>query len=92
MRLPGFVVFAAIAATAVAAPAAAQRDLGVPATAGWKHAETGLILRPRMAGLARTGIADAGTAELDVSAQFGSSDATAITVYIFRPALQSAPI
>ncbi|MES2443312.1 MAG: hypothetical protein V4574_10815 [Pseudomonadota bacterium] len=70
---------------------AQQRSLQVPAASGWKHAETGLILRPRLAGFARNGLTDNGNAELDVAAQFEDAS-TRITVFLFRPALQSVPV
>lgn len=79
---------------AVAAPlAAAPRDLPVPADKGWQHAETGLILMPKLAGLQRTELKDLGTSELDVEAQYQSPDAATIaTVYLFRPAVMSVPL
>lgn len=85
----------AIAAALVALtsfPAMAQRRLEVPATAAWKHAETGLVLRARLADLPRTELTDSTANELDVAAQFGSTDDIAITLYIFRPAVQSVPL
>ena len=92
MRSLPLAVAAVLAPLSIATPVMAQRNLNVPATAGWKHAETGVILRASLAGLPRTAIADNSDAELDVFAQFGAPEATAITVYIFRPALESAPI
>ncbi|WP_448662147.1 hypothetical protein ACG3SL_15940 [Sphingomonas sp. CJ20] len=89
-----FVVLAAGLALAIAgAPSAtAQHTLGVPATAGWKHAETGLILRASLAGLARTELGDNSQSELDVYATFGDIKDVVVTVYLFRPALHSVPI
>ncbi|AJP74100.1 hypothetical protein TS85_23370 [Sphingomonas hengshuiensis] len=75
-----------------AMPATAQRVLEVPATAGWKHAETGVILRAALTGLPRTRLTDSSNAELDVAAQYGDPDDISLTLYIFRPALQSAPM
>jgi hypothetical protein len=75
-----------------AEPAAAQRKLDVPAASGWQHAQTGLVLHAKLAGLPRTDLTDSGNAELDVMAQFGDEADTAATVYVFRPALMSVPI
>jgi hypothetical protein len=76
-----------------AEPAAAQRSLNVPADKGWQHARTGLILRSKLAGMDRTKLLDSGTAELDISAEFQSSDNSGwATIFLFRPALQSVPI
>lgn len=79
---------------AMAQPAAAQRrDLPVPANKGWQHAQTGVVLTATLAGLPRTKLTDLGSAELDVAAQFNDPKvATSLTIYIFRPALQSAPV
>jgi hypothetical protein len=86
-------ILAAVALSlAVAVPAVAQTALEVPANAGWKHAQTGLVLRSTLAGLPRTGITDSSTGELDVFVQYGDTDATAVTVYIFRPAAGGVPI
>ncbi len=75
-------------------PARAElRSLEVPATAGWQHAETGLVLRSKLAGLPRTSLQDNGAAELDVIVNFAAPDkASIITVYLFRPALMSVPV
>ena len=76
-------VLALIVATPVAA-----RDLGVPADKGWKHAETGLILMPQLAGLARTALTDATETEHDVAAQYDAADkSVSATIYLFHPAI-----
>lgn len=76
-----------ILALANAAPLAA-RDLGVPADKGWKHAETGLILMPQLAGLSRTALTDATQSEHDVTAQFDAPDKGVFaTIYLFHPAI-----
>lgn len=89
-------LFAGLTAVLIAAtcalPAQAQkRDLGVPATSGWKHANTNLILRAQLAGFPRFELSDFGQAELDVAARFGDGS-TEITVYVFHPALASVPV
>lgn len=79
-------------AMGAAAPAEA-RTIDIPATAGWKHAGSGTVLRREIAGLVRESLSDSGESELDVSAQFRSRDqSTLATIYIFRPANNSAPI
>lgn len=81
-----------IAAVLLATPATAQRKLEVPLKTTWKHAETGLLLRPTLIGLARTQITDLSTAELDVVGQYGSLEDVAVTLYLFRPALRSVAV
>jgi hypothetical protein len=64
------------------------RDLVVPNDKGWKHAETGLILMPQLAGMARTALTDATQNEHDVAAQFDTPDKNVFaTVYLFHPAI-----
>lgn len=90
-----FTILLALALGAGAAlPAAAQKvtALTVPANASWKHAGTGLILRPKIAGLPRGAIVDSSTSELDVMVQYAQEQPTTVTVYIFRPALMSVPM
>ncbi|MEI9851250.1 MAG: hypothetical protein WDN24_10860 [Sphingomonas sp.] len=91
-RISAWTVGVALA-LAGAMPAQAQRMLDVPAGAGWKHAETGVILRSKLAGYPRTGIQDNSKSELDVMAMFSPpGDPTSLTVYIFHPALMSLPV
>ncbi|MBM6578475.1 hypothetical protein KCP91_18990 [Microvirga sp. SRT01] len=72
---------------ALTAPLAA-RDLNVPVDKGWMHAETGIVLRPQLAGLMRTALQDATQSERDVTAQFGAPDKSVVaTIYVFRPAI-----
>ncbi|WP_435368378.1 hypothetical protein [Sphingomonas faeni] len=76
-----------IVALVIATPVAA-RDLGVPADKGWKHAETGLILMPQLAGLSRTTLTDATETEHDVAAQYDVADKSVFaTIYLFHPAI-----
>lgn len=78
---------------ALVAPAQAQTVFEVPGNASWKHAETGVILRPRIAGIPRGTMKDASKSELDISAQYESPDGQLyITVFIYRPALSSLPV
>ncbi len=71
----------------LAMPAAA-RDLAVPTDKGWKHAETGLILMPQLAGMSRTALTDATQTEHDVAAQYDTPDkSTFATIYLFHPAI-----
>lgn len=74
-------------ALGLAMPAAA-RDLAVPMDKGWKHAETGLILMPQLAGMSRTALTDATQTEHDVAAQYDTPDKSAFaTIYLFHPAI-----
>lgn len=93
MALKHIVVSICLAlATSIAVPTEA-RTIDIPATAGWKHAGSGTVLRREIAGLVRESLSDSGESELDVSAQFRSQDqSTLATIYIFRPANNSVPI
>jgi hypothetical protein len=74
-------------AALVGAASADARDLDVPIEKGWQHARSGLILRARIAEFVRTGISDSTADELDVAAQFRSTqDGTILTIFVFRPA------
>ena len=69
------------------------RDLSVPADKGWKHAETGLILMPQLAGLARTALTDATETEHDVTAQYDAADeSVSATIYLFHPAISDVAL
>ncbi|MES3154215.1 hypothetical protein [Sphingomonas faeni] len=64
------------------------RDLAVPPDKGWKHAETGLILMPQLAGMSRTALTDTTQTEHDVAAQYDTPDKSAFaTIYLFHPAI-----
>lgn len=74
-------------ALGLAMPAAA-RDLAVPTDKGWKHAKTGLILMPQLAGMSRTALSDATQTEHDVAAQYDTPDKSVFaTIYLFHPAI-----
>ena len=76
----------ACAIVASASPATA-RDLPVPADKGWKHAATGIILRPTLVGLPRTGLSDSTTGEWDIMAQFtDAGEREVVSVYLFHAA------
>ncbi|NYT41061.1 hypothetical protein HZY97_09860 [Sphingomonas sp. R-74633] len=77
-------------------PAAAQNhsqaQINVPANVSWMHEGTGLILRSKIAGLPRGTILDSTRSGLDVMVQYAEGQATAVTLYIYRPALMSVPV
>jgi hypothetical protein len=80
-------LMAVAVALALAAPVTA-RDLAVPMDKGWKHAETGLILMPQLAGMSRTALTDTTQTEHDVAAQYDTSDKNVFaTIYLFHPAI-----
>lgn len=88
-----FVAILAFAGLGVASPAAADpRTLAVPATAGWKHALTGVILMPGLAGFTRESIGDYGEGEFDIVAQYKGEGATDATIYLFHPGIDSVPL
>lgn len=75
-------------ALGLAMPAAARDLGGGPTGKGWKHAETGLILMPQLAGMSRTALTDATQTEHDVAAQYDAPDkSTFATIYLFHPAI-----
>ncbi|MFS2111269.1 hypothetical protein ACCC88_16385 [Sphingomonas sp. Sphisp140] len=84
---------AALCASAVS-PAAAQdaARIDVPAAASWKHAGSGLVLRPGIAGYPRGTIVDSSGSELDVMVQYAEGGATSVTLNIFRPSVMSVPM
>lgn len=83
----------ALACVAHGAMPAAARDLAVPSDKGWQHAETGLILPARLAGLSRTALTDATADEHDVAAQFALPDRSLeATLYLFHPAVRDVPL
>ena len=87
------IAFGALLILAGGQARAEPRPLPVPATSGWQHAATGLVLRAKLAGYQRTSLDDEGTEELDVAANFSAPDDSAVvTLYIFRPALMSVPV
>lgn len=91
--LGSLVAFGALLSVASGPAQAESRALAVPATSGWQHAATGLVLRAKLAGLERRSLEDNGTAELDVAADFSTPDrSTVVTLYIFRPTLMSVPV
>ncbi len=87
----GFLLGLVIAAQ----PAAAQRPLRplqVPASESWKHSLSGLILPSAIDGSKRVSIGDAGSEELDVSAQYEGANGLITTVYLFRSQVPSVPL
>ncbi|MDP1028257.1 hypothetical protein Q5H91_13615 [Sphingomonas sp. KR1UV-12] len=89
----GAALIAITVAALVIAPAAAQRTLDVPATARWRHAETGVTLPPRLETMARLKLTDTTDTEADVTIGYESDDHTLLgTVFIFRSALPNAAI
>lgn len=77
----------AVLALAITTPLSA-RDIAVPADKGWKHAATGVILMPQLAGMSRTALTDATQSEHDVTVQLDTPDKSVFaTIYIFHPAI-----
>jgi hypothetical protein len=88
-----FVAILAFAGLGVASPVTADpRTLAVPVTAGWKHALTGVILMPGLAGFTRESIGDYGDGEFDIVAQYKGEGATDATIYLFHPGIDSVPV
>lgn len=84
----------AAAALQLGAPCAAElREVQAPATATWKHEQTGLMLKPILAGMNRSDIADTGEKELDIVASYkAATDGTIATIFLFKPWIPSAPL
>lgn len=72
--------------------APAARTLDVPAGNSWQHAETSLVLPPRLADLRRVSIRDLGQDELDIVATYQGDDGTVATVYLFKSGLPNPSI
>lgn len=87
---------AMLAANALPAPAVAHselRTLTVTPTAAWGHAETGMILPPRVGGLVRTRIQDSTENEMDVVTTYVDRDEQIIAlVYIYRLGAGDLPL
>jgi hypothetical protein len=81
---------------AIPQPALAQnpgRELVVAQTSAWQHAETQIILPPRVTGLTRSGLRDLGDGEMDVVVQYeGGADGVFATVYLFRTQSADVPL
>lgn len=96
MRIRLAAILAPLLAAALPGPAAAQtqpRTLTVTPTAAWGHAETGMILGPRLNGLTRGEIHDSTDAELDVVATYANHDEGIIAlVYIYRTGSGDVPL
>ncbi|HEX8193108.1 MAG TPA: hypothetical protein VF552_09425 [Allosphingosinicella sp.] len=84
-------VAAAAAQAPQPAPQVQGRVLAVPARSSWQHAETQMILPPRVAGLNRGEIRDSGEAEMDVMASYGGTGVF-VTLYLFRTGLPDAAL
>lgn len=76
------------------APALADlRPLNVPASAGWQHARTGIVMRLRLGGLTREKIGDYGNEEADIALTYKQQDVDAVaTIYLFHPGIDSVPL
>jgi hypothetical protein len=94
MRLKLFVSCLSLPAwPALAAAQAEPRMLDVPAANAWQHAETQIILPPRVGGLVRARIADSGQDEQDVSATYVDRDERMIAlVYVYRIGAGDVPL
>lgn len=73
-------------------PVPTARTLEVPANSAWQHAETELILPPRLADLRRTWIRDLGQDELDIVAEYRGDNGMVATVYLFKSGLPDPSI
>jgi hypothetical protein len=72
--------------------AQAQAQINVPANVSWMHDGSGVILRSKIAGLPRGTISDSTKSGFDIMVQYAEGEATAVTLYIYRPALMSVPV
>lgn len=85
LKFGAFLLLLLAVPDAASAQQAQPRTLSVPANASWQHAETGMILPSRSAGLAREDIRDTTDAELDVIASYQNRDeGITATVYLYR--------
>jgi hypothetical protein len=82
-----------LAMPALAAAQTAPRVLAVTPANAWQHAETQIILPPRVGGLARIDIRDNGQDEQDVFATYADRDEGMIAfVYIYRTGAGDLPL
>jgi len=82
-----------LAMPALAAAQSEPRALEVPAANAWQHAETEIILPPRVGGLVRTRISDSGQNEQDVAATYIDREASIVAlVYIYRTGAGDLPL
>jgi hypothetical protein len=82
--------FAAALALFAVQPAWAQnpgRTIEIPASAAWQHAESGMVLQSKVAGLARGKILDRTPDERDVSMEYGGKDGLYTTIYVYQTLL-----
>ena len=86
-------ILASLLAAAQAAAQQAPRTLTVAPTAAWGHAETGMILPPRVGGLVRTAIEDSTPDEMDVAVTYADRDEQIIAiVYLYRTGAGDLPL
>jgi hypothetical protein len=82
-----------LAMPALARAQSEPRAIEVPAANGWRHAETGMALPPRVGGLVRVRIGDNGRDEQDVFATYVDRDERMIAlVYIYRTGAGDVPL
>jgi hypothetical protein len=94
MRLKRFVFcLSLLAYPALAAAQTEPRTLEVPAANSWQHAETEIILPPRVGGLVRVRIGDNTRDEQDVFATYVDRDENMIAlVYVYRTGAGDLPL
>jgi hypothetical protein len=82
-----------LAMPALAAAQTAPRTLEVPAGNAWQHAETQIILPPRVGGLVRASIADSTQDKQDVVATYLDRDEQMLAlVYVYRIGAGDLPL
>ena len=97
MRTAATAILASLlAGAAMVGPALAQpepRTLTVTPTAAWGHAQTGMILPPRVGGLVRSSITDSASDEMDVVTTYIDHDEQMIAlVYLYRTGAGDLPV
>ncbi|MDG2535693.1 hypothetical protein P6144_18675 [Sphingomonas sp. HITSZ_GF] len=92
MRFTVPLALALAAGAILPAAAQSQAQINVPANVSWLHEGSGLILRSKIAGMPRGTIQDSTRVGLDMMVQYAEGEETAVTLYIYRPALMSVPL
>lgn len=87
-------LFALAASIGLSSPASSQmRSLGVPNDKGWQHAQTGIILMPKLGAFQRAKLSDNGSSEFDISATYyGPDQVNTVSIYIYRPGIANLPM
>ena len=93
MRLKfGILLVLSLVAPVTANAQQAPQSISTPADSAWRHAGSGAVLPAAIEGYPRDGVFDLGKGQIDVVLQYRRDGDTQITVFLFRPAVNSGPL